>query len=347
MRRDKKAIFALGVTLILIAGSYVAGTFEVAPPEVVRDTRPHVRSVLALRSMADTSKALITGYNYYLLEKYAEDNGKTVSIELQGRMESFIDSLKTGGVDIVVAPYVDTMQFDSLIVSIPFDSMCVWITHHRDSAWMEELNEWIDSWHSSPDYQELREQYFDVYIPFETRSMEHLSPYDEIIKETADSMGWDWRLLAALIYQESKFHIEARSYKGAMGLMQLMPLIARHYGLDNPLNPRENIRAGASYLKYLARRYRRVSSKPMERCKYVIAAYNAGEGRMDDLLRLARHLGVKTEYWSNVADIIPEMKHNEELKGEVLKNGNFDGRETVHYVKRIFRIYNSFCCITQ
>ena len=348
MLQDKKSVLALAVTVILIAGSYAASFFKVTVPEVIRDTRPHVRGVLAMKRVADTSKALIIGYNYFLLEKYASDNGKTVSVKMQGRRESFMDSLRAGVVDIVVVPFKEDMEVDSLLISVPIDSTCVWLTHHRDTVWMEELNEWIALWHNSTDYGEVREQYFDIYEPFETRQRKHLSPYDDLIKEIADSISWDWRLLAALVYQESRFHIEARSHKGARGLMQLMPLLARHYKLEDPLNPRANMEAGAAYITYLSNRYRRVSTNPMERCKYVLAAYNAGEGRMDDMLRLAKHRGVRTEYWRNVVELIPQMRTDVSLKQEkVLRNGMFDGRETVYYVNRIFRIYDSFCEITR
>lgn len=90
-----------------------------------------------------------------------------------------------------------------------------------------------------------------------------------IIHETAEKEGLDPALIKAVIYVESRFNPGARSSKGAMGLMQLMPATAADMGVTNPYSPSENIRGGSRYLRWLMRRFDGNLS-------HVLAGYNAG-----------------------------------------------------------------------
>jgi hypothetical protein len=109
---------------------------------------------------------------------------------------------------------------------------------------------------------ELREQFFQTQVPF-----------GSIIYKEAKKNNVRPELVAAMIQQESKFKPTARSHRGAMGLMQLVPKTARWMGASNPMNPAQNIAAGAKYLKYLNERFDGNE-------QHVIAAYNAGEGNV-------------------------------------------------------------------
>jgi Transglycosylase SLT domain len=95
------------------------------------------------------------------------------------------------------------------------------------------------------------------------------TPYGEIITAMAQAHGVDPMLVQALIQVESNYRPTARSHKGAMGLMQLMPSTARQYNVRNPYDPKANITAGVKHLKSLIDRYRGV--------ELALAAYNAGE----------------------------------------------------------------------
>ena len=109
-----------------------------------------------------------------------------------------------------------------------------------------------------------------------TRSavMERARAYDDLITEHSRSNGVRPALVRAVMQVESGFNPYARSPKGAMGLMQLMPSTARQYGVRNAFNPAENVRAGVAYLRELLDRYG-------DNEELALAAYNAGPGAVD------------------------------------------------------------------
>ena len=94
--------------------------------------------------------------------------------------------------------------------------------------------------------------------------------YDELIRQSAARNGIDPNLIVAVMRQESGFNLRARSYKGASGLMQLMPGTARRFGVVNIYDPVENIEGGAKYLRFLLDKFN-------GDVNLVLAGYNAGE----------------------------------------------------------------------
>jgi soluble lytic murein transglycosylase-like protein len=99
------------------------------------------------------------------------------------------------------------------------------------------------------------------------------TPYGEIIASAAEAHGVNPMLVRALIEVESGYRAKARSRRGAMGLMQLMPSTAREYNVRNPFDPKTNIEAGIKHLKTLIDRFRGV--------ELALAAYNAGPGAVE------------------------------------------------------------------
>ena len=105
-----------------------------------------------------------------------------------------------------------------------------------------------------------------------------------MIKANSRLIGWDWRLLAALIWSESMFKIDVKSPRGALGLMQMIPRTAKRFGVDDILDPEENIVAGAKYLSLLQKMFSAYTDDPEMLVRLTIASYNCGEGRtLEDL----------------------------------------------------------------
>lgn len=100
---------------------------------------------------------------------------------------------------------------------------------------------------------------------------------DRIILEAGQKEGVDPRFIHAVIWQESKYKVAARSHAGAQGLMQLMPATAKRFGCEHPEDPAQNIEAGTKYLNWLLRRF-------AGNVELALAGYNAGEGSVDKYL---------------------------------------------------------------
>ncbi len=168
-----------------------------------------------------------------------------------------------------------------------------------------------------------------------------ISPYDSLMKIYADSVGLDWRLVSAVAYHESGFDTSAVSHRGAAGLMQMMPSTAADLGID-PFDPVQSVRAATIYLRQLHRNYSGLAADAEEQQKFMLAAYNAGTGRVRDCINYARYMGVDPSVWDNVAALIPEMDSDEVAQLDTVKFGRFNGAETVAYVQNVMDRYGKY-----
>src|SRR5690606_35561143 len=109
-----------------------------------------------------------------------------------------------------------------------------------------------------------------------------ISAYDRLIKEHAERINWDWRLLAALIQRESHFNPNAQSPFGATGLMQVMPATADRFGVsaEELLIPERNLWAGTRFIEWLEKYWHRKMSDTSEIRIFVLASYNVGLGHV-------------------------------------------------------------------
>lgn len=284
----------------------------------------------------EPTSELRCGYSYELLRRYAKGSGRVASLRLAKKREAVLDSLRTGTLDVVAFPYRDSIGIDSTLIMVPMDSCGIWVFSSAGEVESAKAFEWLKGFRARPDYPNIRQTFFDIYNPHKRVSADFISPYDSLLRVYADTLGWDWKLLAAVLYQESKFRIEARSARGAAGLMQLVPDTASHFGCTDPLDPEENIRAGVNMLLAVRERYKRIAANQEELTKYTLAGYNAGTGRLKDCIDYARHLGVDVSRWDNVSAVIPHMQHDSIAALDPIKHGTFTGgMETMSYVRKV------------
>ena len=109
------------------------------------------------------------------------------------------------------------------------------------------------------------------------------------------------------------------------------------------LDPEENIKAGTMHLARLQKMYGDSGMTDAERFKFVLASYNAGEGRIADCRRLAEARNLDNTRWDDILKVIPSMRDEATLRETYLKFGKFNGTETVNYVENILNIYAAFC----
>lgn len=184
---------------------------------------------------------------------------------------------------------------------------------------------------------EIETRYISPYI--------RISDFDLHFREAADSLGWDWKLLAAIGFTESRFDSMARSEVGASGVMQVMPNTLRKLGIPDSLQlePRCNIMAATKLLKNLNHIFRRVDNIE-ERYNLILASYNAGIGHISDAMRLANKHGKDRYKWKNSVDTFLILKSKPEYYNDPLcKNGKFnDWKQTLSFVEKVKRTWKKY-----
>ena len=239
-----------------------------------------------------------------------------------------------------------------LATPVSFPQNIAWsVRKDGTDALLTELNDWITGFKTTREYARLERKYFSGARPATMASSEYfatytgkVSPFDDIIRNYSDSIGWDWRLVAALIYQESRFNPSVTSPRGAYGLMQVMPETGRHFGVDVTRSVENNIHAGISYIRMLDRMFIGRVSDPDERIKFILASYNAGHGHVLDAMKLADKNGLDPGRWDNNVSLFLERKSDPVFYGDpVVRNGRLKQGVAVNaYVADILERYEHY-----
>lgn len=272
--------------------------------------------------------------------------------------EDIIRDVAEGRIDYTVADHniaqLNKMYYPNLDISVDISLLqrIAWAVRKNSPELRDEVSKWVAEARGSERYNVIYNKYFKsrrantarVKSEFFSKAGGKISPYDEIIKQYADSIGWDWRLLAAQIYQESRFKPSTRSWAGAVGLMQVLPTTAEEMGYCSIEKPELNIQAGVAYIKYLSKFWEDIPED--ERIKFVLASYNAGPGHVSDARRLAMKYGKDPNVWDdNVEEYILKKSTPEFYNDDVVRYGYCRGEEPYAYVVEItarFNYYSQF-----
>ena len=177
-----------------------------------------------------------------------------------------------------------------------------------------------------------------------------ISPFDHHFRVVGDSIGIDWKLIAAIAFTESRFDSTANSSVGACGVMQVMPRTLRQQGIPDSLyfSPEHNIKAAAGLIDNLNHIFRRIKDFD-ERSNFILASYNAGIGEISDAMRLAEKYGRNRYKWENSVDTFLILKSNPEYyNDELCKNGSFyDWRQTLQFVRKVKRTWHRYIDIQE
>lgn len=283
-------------------------------------------------------------YAVKVLEYLSDCIGDTIMIVQCDTLNGIelVDAVMDGRADYtVVEEYVAKMAsvgqkgLDAkLAVSVEQPIGWAVLNQNSDSSLVNAINNWIDG----VEQRHLRR----LLAKYVNNGRQHrikpqagqLSEFDPLIKKTAKKIGWDWRLLASLICQESHFKLDLESEKGAFGLMQLMPVVMEKYGIDYESSPEEQIEAGGKLLAYLGDCFENKVADSTERIKFVLASYNAGLGHVYDAQRLAAKYGADPEVWDNSVDyyILNKSKYYNDT---CCRAGYLRGGETYRFVEEV------------
>jgi len=232
-----------------------------------------------------------------------------------------------------------------------FEQRIAWAVPQHKKKLLEKINAWIVSKRGRSDsrYNEIFARYFQsqgtflrrMSSPYHSLGGGQLSPFDSLFKKYAALINWDWRLLAAMAFEESGWNPQAQSPMGAVGLMQMLPQTALEYGVNEPLNPSANLEAAVRYLASLEVFWK--SLAPPERQSFVMASFNAGPGHILDAVALAKHYGQSGNEWKGaVSEWLLKKNQEKVYNHSVVKYGYCRGKQTVEYVRRIKERYIQF-----
>lgn len=289
-----------------------------------------------------------------LLEHLSDQIGDTIYIVECDSLNSvdLVKAVSSGQIDYtVVEEYVARMASVGLKgldtkLNVSVEQPLGWAiyNHDGDSSLLYALNGWIDNFEQR-NLNRILAKYVNkgnVFAP-EKHTNGHLSPFDDMIKVAAKKIGWDWRLLASLIYQESRFKLDLESEKGAFGLMQLMPVVMERYNIGYDATVEEQLDAGAQLLHYLEKCLDDKVADSVERVKFVLAAYNSGLGHVYDAQRLASKYGKYPDVWDNNVDYFILNKSKKQYYNDTCcKAGYLRGTETYRFVEEVLDRYHQY-----
>ncbi len=270
--------------------------------------------------------------------------------------ETLIKQVADGVIDFTVAEediaLVNSTYHTNLDIRTPvsFPTQIAWGVRKNSNNLLLALNEWIERMRKTTDYYVVYDKYFRSSKSALRRSRskyfsisgEAISPYDSLIKQSAEELGWDWLLLSAQIYRESKFNPKAVSWAGAIGLMQVMPRTGQEYGVSDLYNPVQNIFAGQKHIQWLQSQWLDKIDDENERLKFVLASYNVGLGHLQDAVRLTEKYGGNITSWNDVSAFLLKKSSASYFNDPVVEYGYCRGSEPVEYVSEILSIYQNY-----
>lgn len=332
--------------------------------EVMSFSRPHftIRHALITNKNDRTIKGLgaLSGVTIHVRKNTSwEDklkelvrDGHDLKIKLYDDVptEELINWVAQGKITVTVADsniaLLSRRYYPDIRISYALDEKMYlgWAVRRRDGKLLSAINDFLDEIEANGLYDDLYDKYYSYieifdYVDIKTfhrRLQTRLPRYQEVIEKAAEKFGFDWRLIAAMIYQESHFRPDARSYTGVRGLMQLTLKTARDMGIGNRLDPEKSIYGGVRYLKHLYDRHDDIEG--WDRTLLTLASYNVGPGHIEDARQLARKKGLNPNKWSSLTEVLPLLSYKRYYKKT--KHGYCRGSEPIEYVKRILLYYD-------
>ena len=291
-----------------------------------------------------------TAYQQRLME--LKDQGIDLAIRLHDDLptEELIQKVAAEEIDFTIAHsniiLINRRNFPGVVPtgSINDGMQLGWAVYPKSTELLERINAFLKTIKKSGKFDAIYNKYYGDtedfdYVDLEAfhrRLKSRLSRYSPFIKAAAKKHGFDWRLIAAQIYQESHLNPWAKSQAGARGLMQILPDTGRGLGISDLFDPVQNINAGVQHLKNLFEHFESVKGK--DRLLIALAAYNIGQGHIQDARKLAEKKGLDPNKWESLSETLPLLQYKKYYKHA--KYGFCRGSEPVRYIKQIMIYYD-------
>ena len=260
--------------------------------------------------------------------------------------QALLDGVADGSIDYTIADSTEfALAHDAhpdlrIAFDFPGDQSMAWAASARDAGFLRDMSDYFARLYRNGELATIVSRYYGRSEELEFAGsqgfMRHLQSrlplYKKWFEEAAEQSSQDWRLLAAIGYQESKWNPRASSASGAMGLMQLTSVSATAVKVANPTDARQSIFGGARYFRQV---YEKIPAHVLEpdRTWFALAAYNIGYGHLEDARVLAQKAGRDPDSWQEVREFLPLLE--EEYWYTQTQNGYARGWEPVRYVDNV------------
>jgi membrane-bound lytic murein transglycosylase F len=260
--------------------------------------------------------------------------------------QALLDGVADGSIDYTIA---DSTEFalaheadPDLRIAFDFPEIrsLAWAASTRDPSFTREMADYFLRLKGDGELAAIVKRYYghtaDPELALEPNFLRHLQSrlplYKQWFVEAAEQSSQDWRLLAAIGYQESKWNPSAASSAGAKGLMQLTVETAIETNVTNLSDARQSIFGGARYFRQVYEKIPAHVPEP-DRTWFALAAYNIGYGHLEDARVLAQKAGRDPDSWQDVREFLPLLE--QERWYSQTENGYARGWEPVRYVENV------------
>lgn len=272
--------------------------------------------------------------------------------------EDLIDRVSKKEIDYTICDEkvakANTTEYTNIDLStnVSFDQRAAWAA--KDTTLLKAVNEWSTNAKTLRLVKNLHIKYFDtknfvsgtqrIRITKIPKGSHEISSYDPYFKKFGKENGLDWRLVAAVTFKESRFHPDVVGWSGSIGLMQLMPIAGKKFGVskEDLFDPEINVKTGCQCLKYHYDSNKNAATED-DRLRLSLACYNAGLGHIKDAQALARKYGKDPYVWKDNVEIYVRLKSNKQYYSDpVVKHGYMSGNNVCNYVNTIMAQYEEY-----
>ena len=293
------------------------------------------------------------GTSYHSRLESIKDSGVDLSYVLHDNVatEELIRMVNDREIKFTIADnniaYLNQRYYPDIKIGIPIqrEEALAWAVNKNDSQMLEQINKFFLYANETGLLKQISDKYFaniEDTDPFDLKRFHQriktrLPKYKKMIIDESIQYGFDWKLVAAVVYQESHFNPKAKSVTNVRGLMQVTNVTAKEMGIKNRLKPSQSIKAGIKYLDKMVKKFNYIEDEH-ERLLFGLASYNIGYGHVSDAIKIASEIGLNEVKWQDLRSVLPLLSKSKYYKKT--KHGYARGWEPVQYVDRILTYYD-------
>lgn len=310
------------------------------------------RDLNSIEDLAGHTVHVRRGTSYQERIQNLQEGGLDVNLVLHDNVptEELIRQVAERQITVTVADtnvaQLNRRYYPNIRIAFPIspEQSIAWAVRKQDRRLLREMNKFLRRIIEDGTFDRIYAKYYETVEIFDyvdlktfTRRLEtRLPQYESVIRREAARYGFDWRLIVALMYQESHFDPKARSHTGVRGLMQLTRNTAQEMNVSNRLDPQQSIRGGVQYLNKIYHRFDDIPER--DRLWFTLAAYNVGYGHVRDAQMIASNKGLDPFKWASLKQTLPLLRFPRYYKHT--RFGYARGTEPVRYIQRIRTYYD-------